>query len=144
LLQARGRERVTQRLRLLGTVHASSCCMHRNAVSGESETPRTADVSRFYIDEAQLDPEDEITTEMNIGLAEETGDDDRHGFEGSSRGENWVEALEEHAILMGPAPDEEVVIVDDSDVELPDHRGHRTERRDRPVADNGSGGPAGL
>jgi hypothetical protein len=134
LLQARGRERVTQRLRLLGTVHASSCCMHRNAVSGESETPRTADVSRFYIDEAQLDPEDEITTEMNIGLAEETGDDDRHGFE----------ALEEHAILMGPAPDEEVVIVDDSDVELPDHRGHRTERRDRPVADNGSGGPAGL
>jgi len=46
---------------------------------------------------------------------------------------------------MGPEPEEEVVIVDDSDIEHPDHRGHHpTESHDRPVADKGSGGPGGL
>jgi hypothetical protein len=70
--------------------------------------------------------------------------EDRDSFEGSWRGETWLESLEEHATVMGPAPEEEVVIVDDSD-EHPDHRGHHpTERGDRPVADKGSGGPGGL
>jgi hypothetical protein len=46
---------------------------------------------------------------------------------------------------MGPAPEEEVVIIDDSEIEHPDHRGHHpTEWRDRPIADKGSGGPGGL
>jgi len=67
--------------------------------------------------------------------------EDRDAFEGSWRGENWLEALGEHATMMGPAPEEEVVIIDDSDI---DHRGHHsTEGRDRPVADKGSGGPGG-
>lgn len=71
--------------------------------------------------------------------------EDQDSFEGSWRGETWLEALGEHATAMGPLPEEEVVIVDDSDVEHPDHRGHQpTEWRDRPVADKGSGGPAGL
>lgn len=71
--------------------------------------------------------------------------EDQDAYEGSWRGENWREALEEHAATMGPAAEEEIVIVDDSDVEHPDHRGHHpTEWRDRPVADKGSGGPGGL
>ncbi len=70
--------------------------------------------------------------------------EDRDSFEGSWRGETWLESLEEHATLMGPAPEEEVVIVDDSDTEHPSHRGHHpTQHRDRPVADKGSGGPGG-
>jgi hypothetical protein len=66
--------------------------------------------------------------------------EDRDGFAGSESGENWLEALEEHAAELGPAPEEEVVIVDDSGVE---HRVHPSEHRDRPVADKGAGGPAG-
>ncbi len=78
--------------------------------------------------------------DTNLAAAE-----DRDAFEGSWRGENWLESLEEHAAVMGPAPEEEVVIVDDSDVDHPDHRGHHsTDWRDRPVADKGSGGPGGL
>jgi hypothetical protein len=71
--------------------------------------------------------------------------EDRDSFEGSWRGETWLESLEEHAIEMGPAPEEEVVIVDDSDVEHDSHRGHHpTEGGDPPVADRGAGGPGGL
>ena len=106
--------------------------------------------------------EEAMTANVESGLGPETGElygvrtphagdtnlaaaEDRDGFEGSWRGETWLEALEEHATEMGPAPEEEVVIVDDSDIEHPDHRGHQaTERRDRPVADKGSGGPGGL
>jgi hypothetical protein len=108
----------------------------------------------------ESEPED-VTVDKDAELDGETGDlygvrtphagdtelaaaEDRDAFEGSWRGENWLEALEEHATLMGPALEEEVVIVDDSDAEHPDHRGHHpTERRDRPIADKGSGGPAG-
>lgn len=65
---------------------------------------------------------------------------DHGGFEGAEEGENWLEALEQHAAEMGPAPDEEVVVIDDSDP----HRGHHpSESGDRPVADKGSGGPGG-
>jgi hypothetical protein len=64
-------------------------------------------------------------------------------YEGSDLGEHWLEALEEHAAEMGPVPEEEIVIIDDSDEHL-DHRGHHSTERDRPVADKGSGGPGGL
>jgi hypothetical protein len=77
----------------------------------------------------------------DTGLA---ASEDHDSFEGSTLGETWLEALEERAAVMGPAPEEEVVIVDDSD-EHPEHRGHHaSEWRDRPVADKGSGGTGGL
>ena len=62
-------------------------------------------------------------------------------FDGATRGEHVFEAIAEHATESGPAPEEEVVIVDDSD---PDAGHHSTERGDPPVADKGSGGPGGL
>jgi hypothetical protein len=117
-------------------------------------------------EEAAAEAADEVTEESTIEghpeLGHDTGElygvrtphagdtnlaapEDQDSFEGSWRGETWLEALEEHAAVMGPAPEEEVVIVDDSDVAHPDHRGHHpTEWRDRPVADKGSGGPGGL
>jgi hypothetical protein len=111
--------------------------------------------------EGESEPEDEVTADTSAGLGNETGElygvrtphagdtdlaaaEDRDGFEGSWRGESWLEALSEHATTIGPALEEEVVVVDDSDVEHPDHRGHHpTERGDRPIADKGSGGPGG-
>lgn len=121
-------------------------------MEGESELE---DVAR------ELTPS-QTTADAYAETAEETGElygvrtphagapnlaapEDRDAFEGSWRGENWLESLEAHATEMGPAPEEEVVIIDDSDREHSDQGGHnRTERRDRPVADKGSGGPGGL
>lgn len=118
--------------------------------------------SELEDDARELETPSQTTADAYAEAAEETGElyglrtphagapnlaapEDRDSFEGSWRGENWLESLEEHATEMGPAPEEEVVIIDDSDREHPDHRGHAaTERRDRPVADKGSGGPGGL
>jgi hypothetical protein len=122
-------------------------------VEGESELDEEA---------LELDTPSQTTADAYAEAAEETGElygvrtphagdpnlaaaEDRDSFEGSWRGETWLESLEEHAVEMGPVPEEEVVIIDDSDVEHPDHRGHHpTEGGDRPVADKGSGGPGGL
>jgi hypothetical protein len=111
---------------------------------------------------AELAVPSEATAEMYADAAEETGElygvrtphagdpdlaapEDRDAFEGSWRGETWLEALSEHAIEMGPMPEEEVVIIDDSDLEHPGHHGyHPTEGGNRPVADKGAGGPGGL
>jgi len=125
------------------------------------ETSEDFDIASAENVEGESEPEDEVTADVGAGLGDETGElygvrtphagdtdlaaaEDRDGFEGSWRGETWLEALEEHATTMGPALEEEVVVVDDSDVEHPNHRGHHpTERRDRPIADKGSGGPGG-
>jgi hypothetical protein len=53
-------------------------------------------------------------------------------------GQNWVEALETSAVY-GAEPETEIEIVDDMDT-----ASHSTDLRDRPVADRGSGGPAGV
>ena len=56
-------------------------------------------------------------------------------------GENWIEALGQHAAEGGPIPEHEVTVIDDSDP----HETHGpTDFRDRPKADRGSGGPGGL
>jgi hypothetical protein len=65
-------------------------------------------------------------------------DDDR-AFE---VGENWLEALEASAAENGPEPERGLDdVVDDEDVL---HPPHPSDTRDRPVADHGSGGRAGL
>jgi hypothetical protein len=65
-------------------------------------------------------------------------DDDR-AFD---TGENWLEALEASAAENGPEPERGLGdIVDDEDVLQPPHA---SDTRDRPVADHGSGGRAGL
>jgi hypothetical protein len=129
--------------------------------------PAAAAVEDFDLASAEniageSEPEDELSIDATAELGDETGElygvrtphagdpdltagEDRDAFEGSWRGETWLEALGEHATVMGPAPEEEIVIVDDSDVEHPGHRGHHpSEHRDRAVADKGSGGPGGL
>lgn len=57
-------------------------------------------------------------------------------------GENWLEALEASAAENGPGPERGLdEVVDDEDVL---HPPHASDTRDRPVADHGSGGRAGL
>lgn len=65
-------------------------------------------------------------------------DDDR-AFDS---GETWLEALEASAIENGPEPERGLDdVVDDEDVL---HPPHRSDTRDRPIADLGSGGRPGL
>jgi hypothetical protein len=123
-----------------------------------AEASEDFDIAAAENVEGESEPEDEEPAELvhdtgelygvrtpHAGDTDLAAPEDQDSFEGASRGETWLEALEEHAAEMGPAPEEEVVIVDDSDVEHPDHRGHHpTDWRDRPVADKGSGGPGGL
>ncbi len=65
---------------------------------------------------------------------------DGETFEDAELGENMFETLEKKMAEGGPKPEAELDVEDDSDAE----RGHaRTDRRDRPVADKGSGGLGG-
>lgn len=65
-------------------------------------------------------------------------DDDRAFDEG----QNWIEALETSAIENGAEPERSLDdIIDDEEVLQPPHA---SDRRDRPVADQGSGGRRGL
>lgn len=64
-------------------------------------------------------------------------DDDR----AQAEGENWLEELEASAGEMGPEPEHELDVIDDSDP----HAGHhKTMTGDTPVADHGAAGPRGL
>ncbi len=66
---------------------------------------------------------------------------DRESFSDANLGEHAFETLEKKMAEGGAEPEAELEIEDDSD----EHRGHhKTDRRDRPVADKGSGGKAGL
>lgn len=67
--------------------------------------------------------------------------DDEDGYQDATLGENWLEALESHAAEGGPADEQEIVVIDETDEE---HPHHSTESGDRPVADKGSGGVGGL
>ncbi|HSR98572.1 MAG TPA: hypothetical protein VLM79_16060 [Kofleriaceae bacterium] len=65
-------------------------------------------------------------------------DDDRAFKEG----QNWIEALETSAIENGAEPERPLDdIIDDEEVLQPPHA---SDKRDRPVADLGSGGRRGL
>jgi hypothetical protein len=56
-------------------------------------------------------------------------------------GQNWIEALQTDAVEGGPLPEREVESGDDADL---DRSPHSSDTRDTPVADRGSGGPAGT
>lgn len=149
----------TQQLDDTGEFHIEPLMVEAQSATEASED---FDIASAENVEGESEPEDEEEeASERAELRHETGElygvrtpragdtelaapEDQDGFEGSWRGENWRESLEEHATLMGPADEEEVVIIDDSDIEHPDHRGHHpTDWRDRPVADKGSGGPGG-
>lgn len=66
---------------------------------------------------------------------------DGESFRDADLGEHAFETLEKKMAENGAAPEEELDVTDDSD---PDGGHHKTDTRDRPIADRGSGGPGGL
>jgi hypothetical protein len=103
--------------------------------------------SELESEESQTDPDEQLilvgTADDVIALdapsrRDEHPDDDRAFDEG----QNWIEALETSAIENGAEPERSLDdIIDDEDVLQPPHA---SDRRDRPVADQGSGGRRGL
>jgi hypothetical protein len=66
---------------------------------------------------------------------------DGESFKDADLGEHAFETLEKKMTENGAEPEHELDITDDSDTE----RGHhKSDNRDRPVADKGSGGNAGM
>lgn len=107
---------------------------------------------------SEIDTPEDTTYEAYAEEADDTGDlygvhtpraadhdldktPDQESFVDAEQGENWLETLGKKAAEGGAEAEEELDIIDNSD-ELGGH--HSTERRDRPVADKGSGGDGGL
>jgi hypothetical protein len=106
----------------------------------------------------EIDTPDQTTADAYADAAEDTGDlygvhqpaaedkdldetADRESFVDSEGGEHWLETLGKKSAESGPEVEETIDVEDDSD----EHRGHhKSDNRDRPVADKGSGGPGGL
>ena len=62
-------------------------------------------------------------------------------FTDAELGEHWLETLGKKAAEEGAYAEAELEMIDDSD----EHRGHhKSDTRDRPVADKGAGGRGGL
>ena len=109
-------------------------------------------------DAVELDTPEATTADAYAQAADDTGElygvhtpkagdpdlDKRHDqeeFVDAEDGENWLETLGKKATEYGAAAEEELDVIDDSD----EQRGHNsTQRRNRPVADKGSGGDGGL
>jgi hypothetical protein len=122
--------------------------------AGDGELDVDVDVAG---DDAQLDDtsddtsDDDTRATLRMGAYRDEGDlygvhtpaasdrtlpDDDRAFES---GQNWIEALEERSAEGGPLPEHEIDVVDEADDKHP-----HTERKDRPIADLGSGGRGGL
>ena len=115
------------------------------------------------VDEAsvELDTPDATTADAYVDAEEDTGElygvhtpraedrdldktADQEELVDAELGEHWFESLGKKSAEYGAEVEREVDVVDDSD-EHREHRGHhKTDTRDRPVADKGSGGPAGT
>jgi hypothetical protein len=109
-------------------------------------------------DARELDTPAQTTADAYIEAADDTGElygshlppaadpdldvsSDGETFKDSDLGEHTFETLEKKMAENGAEPEHELDVTDDSDIE----RGHhKTDTRDRPVADKGSGGPAGM
>jgi hypothetical protein len=109
-------------------------------------------------DVEEIETPSETTMDAYAEGAEDTGDlygvhspkaadrdldttQDQEEFVDSEDGENWLETLGKKSAEYGAEAEEELDVVDDSD----EHRGHhKSDNRDRPVADKGSGGNAGI
>lgn len=110
-------------------------------------------------DASELDTPETTTADAYADSADDTGDlygvhvpkaadpdldltQDRESFQDSALGEHVFETLEKKYAENGTEnPEEDVEFEDDSDP----HGGHsKSDRRDTPVADKGSGGPGGL
>jgi hypothetical protein len=130
------------------------------AVAGEEDGEDDAEVAAANGDEdaRELDTPSQTAADAYIEAADDTGDlygvhmppaadpdldinRDGESFKDSDLGEHAFETLEKKMAENGAEPEHEIDVTDDSDIE----RGHhKSDNRDRPVADKGSGGNAGM
>ncbi len=75
-----------------------------------------------------------VETELAAG-------EDHDSYRGADLGESFVEMLAEKSVELGPKPEHDVDVIDESDPESPPPP---TDHRDRPKADRGSGGVGGM
>jgi hypothetical protein len=115
-------------------------------------------VSEVDDDASELDTPAQTTADAYTEASDDTGElygvhvpamadrdldvtDDGESFQDAELGEHVFETLEKKATEIGAEPERTVDVVDNSEGD----RGHgSSDRRDRPVADKGSGGPAGV
>src|SRR5438067_12823240 len=67
--------------------------------------------------------------------------EDHDSYRSADLGESFVEMLAAKSTELGPLPEHDVDVIDDSDLEAPPPP---TDHRDRPKADRGSGGVGGM
>lgn len=109
-------------------------------------------------DSVELDTPSETTADAYAEAADDTGElygvhlpspadkdidvnPDGESFKDSELGEHAFETLGKKMAEIGADPERDIDVVDNSDGD----RGHNsTDRKDRPVADKGSGGDGGL
>jgi hypothetical protein len=126
--------------------------------TGAGEEEGEANATEADEDARELDTPSQTTADAYVEAANDTGElygvhvppsadtdldinRDGESFKDSELGEHAFETLEKKMAENGAAPEHELDVVDDSDIE----RGHhKTDTRDRPVADKGSGGNAGM
>jgi hypothetical protein len=126
------------------------------SVAGEEDGEEDAEVADDGARE--IDTPSQTTADAYIEAADDTGEaygvhipraadpdldvnPDGESFKDSDLGEHAFETLEKKMAESGAEPERELDVTDDSDNE----RGHhKTDMRDRPVADKGSGGNAGM
>lgn len=122
---------------------------------GEENEEEASEVDE---DASELDTPSQTTADAYADAAHDTGElygvhlprpaesdidinPDGESFRDSELGEHAFETLEKKMAEFGADPERELDIVDNSDAD----RGHHSiDRRDRPVADKGSGGSGGL
>ena len=126
--------------------------------AGEEEGEDNEREREIDEDARELDTPSQTTADAYVEAADDTGElygvhvpaaserdfdinRDGESFKDAELGEHAFETLGKKMAENGAAPERELDVVDDSDIE----RGHhKTDTRDRPVADKGSGGNAGM
>jgi hypothetical protein len=123
-----------------------------------AEPPRSDEVEDLATEAPDSETPSETWADAYTGEAHDTGElygvhtpdaadpdldktPDRESFVDAASGEHWLETLGKKAAEYGAEAEQELDVVDNSD-ELGGH--HSSESGDRPVADKGSGGEAGL
>jgi hypothetical protein len=115
----------------LETVEAKPTEPVEEAVSIEpDEPPPPRDVGLLY--GVHVPPA--METELSAG-------EDHDSYRGADLGESFIEMLVEKSTELGPLPEHDVDVIDESDPEAPPPP---TDHRDRPKADRGSGGVGGM
>jgi len=111
----------------------------------ETDTSDTSDEVEIPTDPMTLDAMDASLHDVGdlYGLHTPRAEDKTHLDDDAAMedGQNWLESLATDSVEGGTEPELELDMSDDADNDRPPHS---SDTHDRPIADRGSGGPAGT